>query len=69
MLMEAGFEVSYSPVCYEPAMLWSAKASRDEREWSATGACIRDAFIALEKEMTGTCEHWRQFAEHEIAAA
>ncbi len=69
MLREAGFEISYSPLCYEPTMLWCAKASRDEREWSATGACISEAFLALEAEMTAGGEDWRNAARPELTAA
>ena len=56
-LKEAGFNFSYEPVCYDPVPLWRAKAHRDEHEWSATGACICEAFVALEKELGTSSEH------------
>jgi len=60
-LKGAGFTVSYDRVSYDPKRpLWSARASRDERECSASGETLRAAFLELERLAKEIDGGWRE---------
>ena len=68
-LADAGFAVCYSHISYDPARpLWSAKASRDGREWITMGEDLCSAFLELERQTAAASEDWRRIMGHEVHA-
>ncbi|MEO6787596.1 MAG: hypothetical protein ABI318_15825 [Chthoniobacteraceae bacterium] len=67
-LQDAGFAVCYTRVCYDPERpLWSAKASRNGREWSTMGENLCEAFRELERQTReADGKDWRKIISHEV---
>lgn len=69
-LKRAGFAVSYDRVSYDPDRpLWTAKASRDGRIWSAMAKNLSGAFLELEEQIKGAGENWRDMIAAEAQKA
>jgi len=64
-LKRAGYAVCYGRVSYEPDRpLWSAKATRDGREWSAMATSLGAAFVELDAQIDDAVEDWRSVMAH-----
>lgn len=60
-LKRAGYAVCYGRISYDPDRpLWSAKARRDGREWSAMARNLSGAFLELEAQIGDASENWRE---------
>lgn len=76
-LKREGFAVCYDRVSYDSDRpLWTAKASREGRMWSAMAKSLSEAFLELEGQIKGAGENWRdmiavenQKASHATGAA
>ena len=69
-LKRAGFVVCFERISYEPDRpLWSAKASRDGRKWSATAKSLSGAFRDLEVQIGEDGGSWREMIAQETQRA
>ena len=69
-LKSAGFAVRYSRVSYDSELpLWSAKASCDGREWSATAGNLGGAFVALDAAIGRAAGSFRESCAQEMQRA
>lgn len=69
-LVGGGFAVRYCRISCDPDRpLWSAKASRGDREWSTIGEDLYTAFLELERQTVAADADWRAIIQHEVRAA